>query len=681
MKFKNILIGFLGFILSISLTSLPACKSTAPQGDHATHLALPTPKLIAPLIFEGETHFKNMTQLTDEGTNAEAYWSFDGQWLTFQHSGQNYPCDQIFKMKFDGSERSLVSTGKGRTTCSYFTPNDQDILYSSTHHDSAECPPSPDKSKGYVWPIYPTYDFFITPAALSKNTTFLEKNAPHAYNAEATTCKDGSIIFTSDRNGDLDLFTGKLVKTFKSKQSSYTIKNIKQVTHLVGYDGGAFFSPDCSKIVWRASRPKPGAEQDEYLKLLKEHLVKPSELEIWVADRDGSHARQVTYLKGASFAPYMSPDHQSILFASNFENPTSRYFNIYKIDVQGTRLEQITHSASFDSFPMFSPDGKKIAFSSNRFAKKPRDTNVFVADWIEQPKATLSRNSQSAVDRFAAWVEYLSQDALKGRGLGTPELTQAEDSIVDAFKKMELTFLPSLKGYKHSIQVQIGQSVLNDKTYFIFNGNRESDFLPTSFSSQGSIQGNVVDCHYGLPKDFDHCSVKNKIVLIKRFLPKNTKLTVMEQNRYSDLKYKTYLAREAGALGVLFWDDSATEDLSWNQKSGQPRQQAVTEAGLPVAYVQKSLAKKLLSQPSALLQLSIELKKDFVTSSNILGVLEKTPGACQKNAPIVIGAHLDHLGLGSDNSLEPTRSGIHHGADDNASGVVALLEVAKTLKS
>jgi TolB protein len=336
------------------------------------------------LRFTGEKHLRNIKQLTFGGNNAEAYWSFDSKQLIFQSDWMSIngrPCDQIFKMNADGSpleknqRYKLLSTGKGRTTCSYFL-KDGRIIYASTHAADENCPETKMFAAGrYVWPIFKSYDIYVAQADGSNPKVLI---GGEGYDAEATVSPDGKyIVFTSMRSGDLDLWrfeiaTGKLL----------------QLTKTLGYDGGAFFSPDSKKIVWRASRPV-GQEAEFYKSLLAQGYVEPKELNIFVADNDGKNVRQVTHLPGANWAPFFHPDGKKILFCSNFysQDQGGRVFDILMTNLQGTLLERITNSGTFDAFPMFSFDGKKFSFSSNRRADRApsHETNVFVADWIERP--------------------------------------------------------------------------------------------------------------------------------------------------------------------------------------------------------------------------------------------------------------------------------------------------------
>lgn len=327
------------------------------------------------LHVKGEKHLADIRQLTAGGENAEAYWSPDGEQLVFQSTREPFGCDQIFRLDVHHpAEPTLVSTGSGRTTCGFFAADQQRIVFSSTHVASPDCPPVPDHSQGYVWPLYSGYQIY---SAKPDGSDLQALTATEAYDAEATVCPvDGSIIFTSTRDGDLELY-----------RMDADGSNVRRLTHADGYDGGAFFSADCSRIVWRASRPSPGGELEDYRRLLAQGLVRPSRLEVFVAHADGSDIKQVTDLGAASFAPFFFPAGDRILFSTNHGDETGREFDIWAIDVDGENLERITYSPGFDGFPMFSPDGRYLAFASNRNQGRPGETNVFVARWVESEES------------------------------------------------------------------------------------------------------------------------------------------------------------------------------------------------------------------------------------------------------------------------------------------------------
>ena len=336
----------------------------------------PDAKPASLLTPEEGKHLQNVRQLTFGGQNAEGYFSIDDKQIIFQHQGEGVPCDQIYTIDVDTTDRNpavpkLVSTGKGRTTCSYIFPSNGRILFSSTHAASAECPPKPDYSRGYVWPIYDTYRIYT--AKSDGSDLKLLTDAP-GYNAEATITRDGKhIVFTSTRNGDLDIYT-----------MDADGKNVKQLTHELGYDGGPFWSYDGKKIVYRAEHPKTDAEIADYKDLLAKGLIRPGNLEIWVMDADGSGKHQVTHNGAANFAPFWHPDGKRIIFASNMADPKNgRDFDLYIINEDGTGQERITFHPDFDGFPMFTSDGKRLVWASNRNGTQPHETNLFLAEWVE----------------------------------------------------------------------------------------------------------------------------------------------------------------------------------------------------------------------------------------------------------------------------------------------------------
>lgn len=323
-----------------------------------------------PYRLEGEKHLKNIKMLTDKGENAEAYLSFDETKLIFQSNRGELPCDQIFTMTTDGGNLNMVSNGEGKTTCSYFFPGDTAILYASTFGADKNCPPPPDFSKGYVWKLYSTFDIY---AAETDGSNLRKLTDSDGYDAEATVSPVGDkIVFTSTRDGDPEIYTMNLDGS-----------NQTRLTFEKGYDGGPFFSLDGTKIVFRASRPKTEKEFADYNDLVKNGLVRPTALELYVMDADGKNMKQVTNFGKASFAPFFFPDAKRIIFSSNLNSKNGRNFDLYMINVDGTGLEQITFFDSFDGFPMFTRDGKKLVFASNRFGKKKGDTNIFIADWID----------------------------------------------------------------------------------------------------------------------------------------------------------------------------------------------------------------------------------------------------------------------------------------------------------
>jgi Tol biopolymer transport system component len=327
-----------------------------------------------------EPRLANLRMITHSGENAEAYFSPDGKQLIFQTTRPpELPCDQIFSMNLDGSALRRVSNGEGRTTCAYFFPGRERVIYSSTHHTGAACPAPPDRSKGYVWALY-DYDIYT---ARADGSELRKLFGTPGYDAEATISMDGRrIVFTSTRDGDLDLYV-----------MNADGSNLQRLTNELGYDGGAFFSADGSKIVYRAFHPTEAGEIEDYRQLLAEKLVRPTRLDIYVMDADGTNRRRLTNNSAANFAPFFHPNGRQVIFSSNLSNPRGRNFDIYLINLDGTGLERVTTHDEFDGFPMFSPDGRHLVFSSNRGATKPGDTNVFMADWVERDERRVTRDA------------------------------------------------------------------------------------------------------------------------------------------------------------------------------------------------------------------------------------------------------------------------------------------------
>lgn len=331
------------------------------------------------LVYPKEKHFNNLKQLTFGADNAEAYWSFDSKKIVFQSNNPAWgvQCDQIFvadvkKSKLKEQKPVQLSTGKGRTTCSYFLPGNKKIVYASTHLGGDTCPKEPERNAGgkYLWSVFSSYDIFV---ADLKGNILTQLTTTEGYDAEATVSPKGDlIVFTSVRNGDLDLYTMNVDGS-----------NVKQITNTLGYDGGAFFSPDGKKIVFRASRFSTEEEKTQYKELLKQGLVAPTNMEIFTCNADGTDLKQVTNLGKANWAPFYHPAGKKIIFSSNHHGQRGYQFNLFMINEDGTGLEQISFDTVFDSFPMFSPDGKKIVFSSNRNNGGTRNTNLFVADWVD----------------------------------------------------------------------------------------------------------------------------------------------------------------------------------------------------------------------------------------------------------------------------------------------------------
>jgi Tol biopolymer transport system component len=621
-----------------------------------------------------EPHLADLRRLTHGGQNAEAYWSFDGKQLSFQARKEGEQCDRIYRMTLDGKDPVPVSSGKGATTCAYFLPGAEELIFASTHLGGEQCPPRPDRSKGYVWAIYPDYDIFKVHADGSGAIRLTD--AP-GYDAEGTVCaKDGSIVFTSVRDGDLDLY-----------RMDRDGRNVRRLTNTPGYDGGAFFNADCTRIVWRASRPKPGPELDEYRSFLRQGLVKPGQLEIWVANADGSDPVQVTYLAAASFAPSFFPDGKRIIFSSNHGDPSGREFDLWAINVDGTGLERITAAPGFDGFPLFSPDGKWLAFGSNRaFPPGVRQTDVYVARWVDAP----SPKADEAPDRILRSVAWLADPAREGRGLGTSGLDAAGAWLEERFREIGLRPAGDAGGYRQAFEAPVSIRVDPSTAVQVDGRPAAGSFAVPGFSASGDVEGPALLAGYGISDaslgrdDYSGLEVKGHIVVVRRFVPESDpKFSAKDpKQRFGDLRYKAWIARERGAkaLVVVDWPEGQGE-LPAEARLPQAHPE-MSEGGIPVVVVQRAaLAEampRLLAKGSVRMRVRVALTVERRSVFNVVGRIAAGAKGALPGA-VLVGAHYDHLGMGGRFSLAPDRYEVHPGADDNASGVAAILETARAL--
>ena len=372
--------GVCTFVLTLACSWLAAHAARLPQTASPAPQTAGTGDLRDP----HEAHLANIKQLTFGGQNAEAYFSPDGKRLIFQSQRDGHDCDQQYVMDIDGQNAHLVSTGTGRTTCGWWMKDGKRVFFSSTHGSDPACPTPPDRSQGYVWPVYPTYRIYTANADGSNIQPLfpirLKKGEEPGYNAESVLSPDGKkIVFTSDRGGDLDIWVMNVDGS-----------HARQLTHTLGYDGGPWWSPDGKRICFRAYHPQTSQEIADYKELLGKHLIRPTTLDLYVMDADGSHVRQVTDDRKAniaSFAPSWTPDGHSLIYASNRGDEKRRAFEVYAIavdtpDGKPATPERITFGGQFDGFPNFSPDGKRLVWASNRHGTMPHETNVFIADWV-----------------------------------------------------------------------------------------------------------------------------------------------------------------------------------------------------------------------------------------------------------------------------------------------------------
>jgi Tol biopolymer transport system component len=669
-----------------------ACGPTKPPSEPT---AAPRAHLGPIAALAEERHLADLKQLTLAGENAEAYWSFGGRELILQSRTGDKDCDRIYRMPVGAvlppriEDRDVVpplvpvSSGKGATTCSYFLPGDQQVIYASTHLGGDACPPKPDRTHGYVWALYDTYDIF---KANADGSNVVRLTDTKGYDAEGTVCaKDGSIVFTSTRDGDIDLY-----------RMDADGKNVKRLTNTKGYDGGAFFNADCTKIVWRASRPKPGKELDEYERLLGQGLVRPTKLELYVANADGSDAQQITYLDAASFAPFWHPNGKRILFSSNYGDPKGREFDLWAVNADGTNLERITYAPGFDGFPMFSPDGKYLAFSSNRATPKGQhDTNVFVARWIDEPPP----KTDAPADRIMADIAWLADPAREGRGVGQVGLEKSGEYIEARMKALGLAPAGDAGGYRAPFPI-VTHLKMEDSTKLAIDGKAldHHDYVVLGYSPpKVDLTADVVFAGYGIVAkdlgvdDYGKLDVKKKVVLVRRFVPEGAKFASPEaQRNYGDIRRKAWLAREKGAAALIVVDEpevpAGKADWKAPDEARLPSLQpeGYSDAGLPVVVIKRVLGhpiiERLAKKQRVSAKIVVALTPISTSAFDVVGRIVAEPADGKKlPGAVVIGAHYDHLGKGGRYSLSPHSEEPHLGADDNASGTATLLEVARDL--
>jgi Iap family predicted aminopeptidase len=654
------------------LAAAPVALLLACGSSPTTPPAPPPPPPPTAAARPDEPHLADLRQLTFGGENAEAYWSWAGDQLILQARGPGQSCDRIYRTNPFAPTPAFVpvSNGQGATTCSFFLPGDKDVIYASTQLGGAVCPPRPDHSQGYVWPLYTSYDIF---RAKADGSEVVRLTDTPGYDAEGTVCgKDGSIVFTSVRDGDIDLY-----------RMDSDGKNVRRLTDTPGYDGGAFFNADCTKIVWRAGRPK-GKDLEEFRALLAQGLVRPTKLELYVANADGSDARQITYLDAASFAPYWHPSQKRILFSSNWAASSPREFDMWGIDVDGTRLERITTAPGFDGFPMFSPDGKWLAFSSNRATPEGQhDTNLFLARWVDGAP----HFEETAADRTMRDDAWLADPAREGRGVGTRGLDDAGAYVERTLKDAGLA-PAGTEGYRLPFEATTkvtGTASLHLAGAVAGESTSTPAVEPLGFSSSGSIEAPLVDAGWGVVAkgwdDYAHLDVKGKIVVLRRFVPDDSRFTKSEdKRREGDLRRKAWVAREHGAKGILVVD--VAKDVE-EARFPELAPDVAGDAGIIAAIAPRSLLAPVLERMKtthARVKATLEVTLRPETA-RAFDVVARWPATAQNKLPgvVVVGAHYDHLGFGGRDSLAPGEHVVHPGADDNASGTATLLEIGRIL--
>jgi Tol biopolymer transport system component len=692
----------------------------------------------------------NARQLIFEGRRSgEAYFSPDGKALIFQSEREpENPFYQIYTLDLTSGDTHRVSPGIGKTTCAFFGPGKDEVIFASTHLD----PKAREKQKAeldfrasgkerrYSWDYDETMDIF---SANRDGSNLRQLTKSSGYDAEGSYSPDGSkIVFCSLRAAyPLEKLSADDRKRYETDPAYFGDiylmdadgSNQRRLTTTPGYDGGPFFSPDGQRVIWRRF-DKSGAIADVYTMKL-----------------DGSDERRLTDFKAMSWAPYFHPSSQYVIFTSNklgFSN-----FELYLVDAAGEREPvRVTFTDGFDGLPVFSPDGKQLCWTTGRTADGK--SQLFLANWnheaalkaiaeapragqgpapspsitvkpVETGSAPPSKSSGSAEITAAdlrGEVSFLAAEERQGRMTGSAGAKQAADYIADRLQKAQLKPAGDNSTFFQKFEFTSGVKVLKEKNELVLEGNAiskplrfevEKDFSPLSFTENQTLDGEVVFVGYGLsvpgkgPEGYDSYAgvdLKNKIALVLRYVPEEVDpKRRQELNRYAGLRYKAMLAREHGAKAVLF----VTGPNSPNQGElvAASFDASTANSGIVAASISSNVAdtlferagKNLKSLQSALDKENPHAESGFTLPNvtvhfatavehirkddrNVIAVLPPS-GPPERAEYVVIGAHYDHLGFGETGAMQ--RKGeegkIHPGADDNASGAAAILELAESL--
>jgi hypothetical protein len=628
----------------------------------------------------------DLHQVTFGGQYTAASWSAEGDTLMVRalvaDAGRG-GCDQIARLTVfpKPGVPQTITTGAARTTRARLFPNG-DLVFTSARAGAAACAPRAVVPRDVdVWALADDAEIF---RARGDGTGPVQLTDSPRYDGEAAVCaRDGSIVFTSARDGDLELY-----------RMDGDGKNVRRLTNTIGYDGGAVFNPDCSRLVWQASRPRPGQEQDDYRDLLSQGLVRPAKLEIWTANGDGSDPHQLTDLDAASVEPAFHPTSDIIVFASNVGDPGGRQFDLWAMRGNGTGLRRITFTPGFDGFPAFSPDGKWLAFSSLRAAPAGRtDGDVFVARWTDL--GPLPETAWRPVDRIQRDVAWLADKDREGRGLGTAGLAAAGAYLEQRLRQLGAAPAGDGRGFRQPFPVVTSVSVKPSSGVILAGQALAADqFVPFGASAEGQVTAPVVLAGYGIVAALHHIDdyagidVRGKIALVRRFAPEDDRTRDSGVRRQlGDLRRKATWARERGARALLVVDwplPPAAAAPDWQPDAeaallGPASNFGAGDVGIPVVLVRRAalfaVMPQLMAKKAVPVTVTVALDRTIETAFNVVGRFAAARQPAQ--GTIIIGAHYDHLGLGGRFSLAPDRHEPHVGADDNASGTATVLEVAR----
>lgn len=670
-------------------------------------------------------------QITYEGRRAgEGYFSADGQSMIFQSERyEGNPFFQIYELDLGTGRTELVSPGLGKTTCAWLHPSEPKVLYASTQDDPDAKKEQQEEidlrasgeQKRYSWDYDKFYDLYEynKESGDYKNLTNTE-----GYDAEGSYSPDGKLIaFASNRSGYLEKLTDEQQKAFELDPAwaneIYVMNadgsNVRRLTNSPGYDGGPFFSADGESICFR--------------RFSENGLT----AEIMTMDLDGSNQKTLTNMEVMSWAPYFHPSGEYLIYTTNVHGFSN--FELYLVDRKGEKEPvRVTYTAGFDGLPVFSPDGNQLSWTTNRTANKK--SQIFLAEWDhDKAMRKLGLKSADTSDQLVSkpdtikpaarsefapadavrHVEYLCRPQLKGRLTGTRGEKLATNYVALYLETLGLEPAGDDGTWFQEFEFTSGVSAgadnalsLGDKTYEL-----QTDYSPIAFSKSGEFgTADVVFAGYGIQApagdgfdEYDsyvHLDVKDKWVMCFRFMPEG--LTAERRqylNRFSSLRFKAMKARDMGAKGLIVVSGPTSGvkrqlvplrfdgSLSGTSLGLISVSDAVaTEWFASVGQDLKSIQEKLDTGEPAMgwpmkgisVTATIDVQQEKKTGRNVLGRLQV--GEQMAHEVVVVGAHIDHLGASAGgNSLarDDESDQIHFGADDNASGVAALLQMAEAM--
>ena len=680
----------------------------------------------------------NIRQLTYDGKRAgEGYFSEDGNALIFQSERESdNPFYQIYLLDLPTGDTHRVSPGVGKTTCAFFRPGTDEVLYASTHHDVfAKVKQEEElkfrasgKERRYSWDYDEKMDIF---SANRDGSNLKQLTDAPGYDAEASYSPDGKrIVFCSLRNAypksQLSPKDLKQLEVDPAYFGEIYIMNADgsdqiQLTDSPGYDGGPFFTPDGQHIVWRHFTPD-GSEAD-----------------IYTMRTDGSSVRRLTDFNSMSWAPYFHPSGAYVIFASNklgFSN-----FELYLVDGRGRHEPvRVTKTDGFDGLPVFSPDGGRLCWTSNRNSQEV--SQLYLANWNHEaalkavtstpkthnlpghPVRTVADFKSPKKTSIRQHIEFLADDALEGRMTGSEGAKRAAEHIATQFEELNLKPINDTATYFQEFEFTAGRRIISEENRFYITRqvhgaeqelafNVEQDFQPLSFSRNGIVEGEVVFVGYGLTvpgelgEGYDAYAgldVKDKIVVALRYVLESVEPERRQQlNRYAGLRYKAMQAREHGAKAFLVV--AGPNSPNAGKLIPLDFDSSLADSGIVAASISDTVANTLFAPsgkdlqavqseldienphfvgqfplPDVKIKIVVSVEKVKKTDQNVIALLPP-PQLTDDTEYIVVGAHYDHIGYGEISSLarKDEEGQIHNGADDNASGTAVVLELAATL--